>query len=143
MNNARPTYPELLEREISLLNALSGALTAAKSAIVSCRIQELEESTAIQRNLCAELETANAETRRVGPPASPAGDEEWPVTELRERRQKAHASAQQLNKEVQEVLWRSQRTVNALVNAFRMFEGNYAVVALKQTSHVRTLQERA
>ena len=143
MSGEKQTYRELLEQEIGLLNALSTALTTTKAAIASCKIQELEESTVIQRNLCAQLETASVEIRRVSPQGLPAGQEAAPVAELRERLQKAHAKVQQLNKEVQGVLWRSQRTVNALVNAFRMFEGNYAVEALKQTSSMRAMQERA
>ena len=73
----------------------------------------------------------------------PAGHEAGTVAELREKWQKAHARVHQLNKEVQGVLWRSRRTVNALVNAFRMFEGDYAVEALKQTSSGNAMQERA
>jgi hypothetical protein len=143
MSQEKPTYRGLLEQEIGVLEALSAALTTAKSAIASCRIQELEESTVIQRHLCAQLETAHAEMRRVSPLASGQEHQEGTVAELRERWQKAHARVQQLNKEVQGVLWRSQRTVNALVNAFRMFEGNYAAEALKQTSGSSAMQERA
>src|SRR5258708_27195056 len=143
MSTERPTYSELLEREIGLLNSLSTALTNAKAAIASCKIQELEESTVIQRHLCAQMETTSVEIRRVKPQALPAGHEAGTVTELRERWQKECARVQQLNKEVQGLLWRSQRTVTALLNAFRMFEGNYAAEALKQTSNVRAMQERA
>ena len=143
MSTEKPTYSELLEREIGLLNALSTALTSAKAAIASCKIQELEESTVIQRHLCAQMETASVGIRRLQPQALPAGREAGTVAELRERWQKAHARVQQLNKEVQGVLWRSQRTVNALLNAYRMIEGNYAVEALRQTSNVRAMQERA
>jgi hypothetical protein len=125
------------------LNALSTALTSAKAAIAACKIEELEESTVIQRHLCEQLESASLEIRHVKPQALPAGLEAGTEAALRERWQKAHASVQQVNKEVQGVLWRSQRTVNALVNAFRMFEGNYAVEALKQTSSSRAAQERA
>jgi hypothetical protein len=143
MNTERRTYRELLEREIGLLHALSEALTTGKAAIASCRIQELEESTAIQRHLCAQLEAARTESRVVTPQPSPAGQESASVAELRENWLKARARVQQLNNEVQGVLWRSQRTVNALVNAFRMLEGNYSVEAMKQTSNHRPMQERA
>ena len=143
MNAANPTYRELLELEIGLLNALSTALDNAKAAIASCKIQELEENTVMQRRLCAELESANRQIFRVKPHATAQGSEEGSLAGLRESWRKAHARVQQLNKEVQGVLWRSQRTVNALLNAFRMFEGNYAVEALKQTSGSRAIEERA
>ena len=143
MSQEKITYRELLEQEIGVLDALSTALATAKSAIASCKIQELEESTVIQRHLCAQMETTSVEIRRVKPQTLPAGHEAGTVPELRERWQKACARVRQLNKELQGLLWRSQRTVNALLNAFRMFEGNYAVEALKQTSNVRAMQERA
>jgi flagellar biosynthesis/type III secretory pathway chaperone len=132
-----------LEQEIGVLVALAAALTTAKAAIVSCKIQELEESTMLQRHLCSQLEAANAEMRRVSPQTAGQEHEEKTVAELRERWQEAHARLQQVNKEVQGVLWRSQKTVNALVNAFRMFEGSYAVEALKQAGNSRAVQERA
>jgi hypothetical protein len=142
MSQQKITYGELLEQEIGVLDALSAALATAKAAIAGCKIQELEESTLLQRRLCTQLEKGSAEIRRVQPPAAMQGQEEGTMAELRGRWQKAHASVQQLNKEVQGVLWRSQRTVNALVNAFRMFEGTYAVEALKQTSSGHAMQER-
>ncbi|HET7108444.1 MAG TPA: hypothetical protein VFI38_16645 [Candidatus Acidoferrum sp.] len=142
MSQEKPTYRELLEQEIGLLSALSLALTTAKAAIASCRIQDLEESTVIQRNLCEQLEAASAKIRRLDL-VTTQGEEPSRVAELRERWQKAHARVQQVNKEVQGVLWRSQRTVNALLNAYRMFEGNYAAEALKQTSNRHAAQEQA
>jgi flagellar biosynthesis/type III secretory pathway chaperone len=143
MSPEKPTYRGLLEQEIGLLDGLAAALTAAKAAIVSCKIEELEESTLIQQHLCAQLETAHAEMRRVSPQAAGEGHEEEKVAELRARWQKGQAILQQLNKEVQGVLWRSQKTVNALVNAFRMLEGSYAAEALKQAVRSSAIQERA
>src|SRR5258708_6616809 len=104
MSQEKITYRELLEQEIGVLDALSTALATAKSAIASCKIQELEESTVIQRRLCAQLETTNAGIRHVQPQTAAQGHEERNVAELRDRWQKAHARVQQLNKEVQGVL---------------------------------------
>jgi len=134
-------YRELQEQKIGLLEALCDALIAAKTAIVSCKIQELEESLNAQWSLCAQLQAADAELRGVQLQEAEAGRDVAPDEELKPRWQRVIERVQQLNKEQKALTERSRRTVNILLNALQTFEGNYAAAALKQASSGVATQE--
>jgi len=132
-------YEHFLEQHIHLLNALSDALVAGKSAIVNFRVADLEESIARQKHLCIQIASLNTEIRRTCLLAS----SQRAAGNLPQLLQDARNRLQSRNREHQALLQRSRRTVNAMLNGLRSFEGDYAAEALQQTISGAVLQERA
>lgn len=143
MAEEKKTYQELVEREIALLNALSEALLAARTAIVSCKLGDLQETINEQKRLCGMMVSNTSEIRRNYPLAAVNRQNEALACGLRQKWQQARLKLQQLNKEHIALLHRSRRTVNAVLNGFRSFEGDYATAALQQTAKGAALRERA
>jgi len=141
MNAEKKSYQDLLEQEISLFNALSDSFLTAKNAIVSLNLQEFEHLVAAQKILCGRIAANNAEIRRDHPLAGMQGGGEPSVLALQKTWREARARLQKLNFEHQVLLLRARHTVNAVLNGFRSFEGNYAVEAMQQGSH--SFRERA
>ena len=143
MNSGKKSYQELLEREISLLNALSDSLIAAKDAIVSFKVQDLEETIGAQKLLSGQIAANNAEMRRTYPLAAMQDREQISIRALQARWQESRSRLQKLNFEHQVLLLRTRRTISAILNGFRSFEGNYAAEALRQQAAGNSLRERA
>ena len=137
------SYRELLEKQIQLLDALSAALTAGTAAIVTVQIGELELCIAEQKRLCVQLASSNSEIRRAYPLAALPQEGTRLSHDLRRRWQDARNRLQKFNQEQQALLQRSRRTVNAVLNGFRSFEGTYATEAINQTALGLELRERA
>ena len=141
MNAEKKSYQDLLEQEISLFNALSDSFLTAKNAIVSVNVQEFEHSVAAQKILCGRIAANSAEIRRACPLAAMQGGGDPSLLVLRKKWQEARVRLQKLNFEHQVLLLRARHTVNAVLNGFRSFEGNYAVEAMQQGNH--SFRERA
>ena len=136
------TYQQFVEHHICLLQELSDSLEAGRAAIVSFRLQDFEESINDHKRLCVQISALNTEVRRAFPLAALNQSSVAIAGDLSRRLQQARERLQKLNTEQQALLLRSRRTVNAMLNGFRSFEGSYAAEARKQTSGGASLLER-
>jgi hypothetical protein len=136
------TYEEVFERKLALVRRLCNALSAAKAAIVSCKIEELEREIAEQFRLCGELQALDSNFFRL-----PVSDIQGDATqgrgrELLEQLQFATTEVKRLKGEQQALVNRSRRTVNALQNALRSFAGYYNAETVEQSPVAATVLER-
>ena len=142
MSRKAKSYEQLLEQDIALVESLCEALQAARTAIVACKIHDLEESIGEQRRLHGQLVATDQELLRA-PAPEPASLLDGSVLRgLRQKWQESRTRLHQLNVQQEAWLHRSQRTLNAVLNGFRTFAGNYAADALRQTPS-SAMQERA
>lgn len=127
-------YLDLLERRLTLLGSLAGALTAASTHIVSLDINGLEARIAEQEKLCAEIRALDTHLDRVqrqcathavppAPDASPA--DALRCREVLTRLTVAQTNVQLLNHRHRALLRRSRRTVSALLNSYHSFAMTY------------------
>jgi len=143
MTQESNTYREFVEQHVRLLNALSDALEAGRDAIVSFRLPDVQDRIDEQKRLCILLGSLHTEMRRRFPLAPSNQESLRDAGDLRRRFHDARQRLRRLNREQQALLQRSRRTVNALLNGFRSFEGTYASEALQQTTGGSPLRERA
>jgi len=127
---------DLLERRISLLESLGMALQAANTDIVRFDISGLERRIHDQERLCDELQRLNSDIESVQVRCvervrekenSAQGDpSEQKVFALVARLGQTQTKVRHLNEQHRELLRRSRRTVNALVNSFQNFTITYS-----------------
>jgi len=141
MTQSTRAYREFVERQIQLVDTLSDALRTGQAAIVAFRIADLEESLALQQRLCVELAASADQLHHAGPLAPITGTPSRASQDLQACWQDARRRLAKLNQEYQALLLRSRRTVTAVLNGFRSFEGNYAVEARQQTAGGAVRQE--
>jgi hypothetical protein len=143
MTDETTKYLNLLEERISLLNSLSEALAAARSAMVSFDMDALESQIAAQGNLCGKIQTLDeqAETLQFQCAAhlrlrqvDPCGDWDPKLQDALQRLHEAQAAVKHQNTAHQSLLIRSKRTVTALLNSLHTFEGTYQKAAVLQNS---------
>jgi len=138
-------YLEFLEQRTALLQSLSGALQAARAAVVSCDIAGFEARIAQQETLCQEIikldpgmllvrQKCAVEMSLPGPRESREWDEK--LRSALERSRVAGESVKRENECHQAVVRRSKRTVTALLNSFQTFEGNYEHLVHASPSNV-------
>jgi hypothetical protein len=143
MTKENTTYLELLEKRIALLNSLSSALLASRSAMAAFDINGLESRIAQQQALCTEIQQLDEQTERLqyqcaahlrmrGTEEAVANSPELETALI--RLHQAQSAVKQLNTAHQALVSRSRRTVNALLNSLHTFEGNYRSTALQQNA---------
>jgi len=134
MSDDANRYLEMLEQRIALLQSLSGALHAARAAVVSCDIAGFEARITEQETLCGEVirldaqltilrQSCGADAQLREPGANRRWDEK--LRDAFKRLQLAGEAVKQETESHQAVVRRSRRTVTALLNSFQTFEGNY------------------
>jgi len=152
MDNQTSRYLELLELRITLLNSLSTTLTAARAAIVAFDIDALESQIADQQQLCREIRALDEQVERLEYQCAAhlrlrggqtTADSDAALEDALQRLHQAQANVKRLNDVHQNVLWRSQRTILALLHSLRTFEGSYQETAMLQATKRVEIQERA
>ncbi|HTP69351.1 MAG TPA: flagellar export chaperone FlgN [Dongiaceae bacterium] len=141
--NTNPTYLELLEQRIELLNSLSATLLAARAAMTAFDVGSLEARINEQQELCGEIQKLDEQRERLQYQCAAhlrmhGGDRSLPnspeLEETMHRLYQAQTTVKQLNAAHQVLLQRSRRTVTALLNSIHTFEGSYRRAALQQTA---------
>jgi hypothetical protein len=141
-------YLELLERRLVTLRLLAADLDESRSAYVELDLRRMHQHISHQENLCAEIRLLDEELNSLGEkltrPATPGG---LPSALSELQAQLDPASARQLElllsglKTIQadvrrlsrvhsELLRRSRRSVNVLLNFLAHFSGTYPVPAV-------------
>ena len=136
-------YLELLERRLATLRLLAADLDESRSAYVTLDLRAMHQHIAHQENLCAEIRLLDAELQAMkGKLAELAASGEIPATQAELEAQLDPASARQLQlllgglKAIQadvrrlsrvhsELLRRSRRSVNVLLNFLAHYSGGY------------------
>lgn len=136
-------YLELLERRLATLRLLAADLEESRTAYVTLDLRAMHQHIANQENLCTEIRMLDAELREMkGKLAAPAVAGEVPATLGELEAQCDPTSARQLHlllgglKAIQadvrrlsrvhsELLRRSRRSVNVLLNFLAHYSGTY------------------
>ena len=136
-------YLELLERRLATLRLLAADLDESRSAYVTLDLRAMHQHIAHQENLCAEIRLLDAELQAMkGKLAELAASGQIPATQSELEAQLDPASARQLQlllgglKAIQadvrrlsrvhsELLRRSRRSVNVLLNFLAHYSGSY------------------
>lgn len=136
-------YLELLEKRITMLTSLAGALLAARSSLVSFDIDALEARVADQEHLCQGIRALDDEIEKIQYQCAAHlrlrgeglfEEENDQVADALHRLHRAQADVKKLNASHQAVLRRSSVTISALLNSIRLFEGTYQQAARSQTA---------
>jgi hypothetical protein len=138
-------YLELLERRLATLRLLAADLDESRSAYVTLDLRAMHQHTSHQENLCTEIRTLDSELRDLkGKLTGPVTTGEIPSTVGCLEAQMDPTSARQLNlllgglKAIQadvrrlsrvhsELLRRSRRSVNVLLNFLAHYSGTYPI----------------
>ena len=136
-------YLELLERRLATLQLLAADLDESRSAYVTLDLRAMHQHISHQENLCAEIRLLDAELQAMkGKLAELAAAGQIPATRAELEAQLDPASARQLQlllgglKAIQadvrrlsrvhsELLRRSRRSVNVLLNFLAHYSGTY------------------
>lgn len=129
----------LLEKKARLLERLGNALRAARTDLAAFDLAAIEEGIGEQERLCGQIHALDAELSAVrrrhagqmqpGEPllGLPGGKpEEERMRPALERLARTQAEVQALNRSHEDLLRKSKRTVNVLLNSFNAFAMNYA-----------------
>jgi hypothetical protein len=143
MDHEVHSYLELLERRLATLRLLATDLDESRSAYVSLDLRTMHQHISHQENLCTEIRMLDAELQNVKEKLTgPAATGETPSTAGKFEAQLDPASARQLHlllgglKAIQadvrrlsrvhsELLRRSRRSVNVLLNFLAHYSGTY------------------
>ncbi len=138
-------YLELLERRLATLRLLAADLDESRSAYVTLDLRAMHQHISHQENLCAEIRLLDAELQAMkGKLAELVAAGEMPATRAELEAQLDPASARQLQlllgglKAIQadvrrlsrvhsELLRRSRRSVNVLLNFLAHYSGTYPI----------------
>jgi FlgN protein len=151
VNEESTRYLQLLEQRIALLNSLSEALTAAGSSMVAFDIDSLESRIGEQEQLCVGIRTLDEQIEGLQYRCAAhlrlrgTGVDEDRPTQLEDtlhRLGKAQARVKELNDAHQVLLQRSRRTIAALLNSLRTFEGNYQPTSMLQAKRRLEVREQ-
>ena len=142
MNSEVQRYLVLLERRLATLRLLATDLDESRSAYVTLDLKAMHQHTSYQENLCTEIRTLDSELNDLKRKLAVVGVNEVPVTMSGLEAQFDPASARQLHlllgglKAIQadvrrlsrvhsELLRRSRRSVNVLLNFLAHYSGTY------------------
>jgi hypothetical protein len=145
MNTESERYWRLLERRLSLLDALAKTLAESRSDFVALdleamrgRIREQEQFCGQIRALDHDISQAQVQCARLAGVPSASAEIRWPappgsapalaekIHETMRRVAAAQGKLQQLNNAHQAMLRRSRRTVHVLLNLFQSHAPTYA-----------------
>jgi hypothetical protein len=137
MKNAKQTQPNeeqflgLLEKKTELLDRLGNALRSARTDLAAFDLNAIEEGISEQERLCGQIRTLDAEVDIVQRRCAGLGQAGGKIEEERmrpviERLARTQAEVQALNHSHEELLRKSRRTVNVLLNSFSAFAMTYA-----------------
>jgi len=145
MKGEAQQYLELLERRLVTLRLLAGDLEESRSAYVDLDLQAMRRHIAHQENLCTEIRLLDAELKNVREqvtvPEAP-GEQSSPLHRLeaqmdpKSARQlhllltglsAIQADVHRLSRVHSELLRRSRRTVNVLLNFLAHYSGTYTL----------------
>jgi hypothetical protein len=145
MKREAQRYLELLERRLVTLRLLATDLDESRSAYVELNLQAMHQHIAHQENLCTEIRLLDAELKNVTdkPMASdPSGERSSSLSELEAQMDPAsarqlhllltglsaiQADVRRLSRVHSELLRRSRRSVNVLLNFLAHYSGTYPV----------------
>ena len=138
-------YWQLLERRLSLLDALSQTLAASRADFIALDLETIRTRIREQEQFCLQIRTlddditqAQIRCAKLAGVPSPSGEICWPspagtdpalAAKIRETMQRvaaAQGTLQQLNDAHQALLRRSRRTVHVLLNLFQSHAPTYA-----------------
>ena len=123
MNSQTAHYISLVERRTELLQLLIASLRTVRDAVVTFDMRRLEAGIAEQQDLCARIRMLDTDIEK----SRQSRDDADP--QLRGAFQHMIATASvthQLNHAQRSLLRHSRRTVDALMNSYRMFALTYA-----------------
>jgi hypothetical protein len=126
----KETYRELLERRLTLLEALGQGVLAARAACIARDLEALRAATSEQQRLCLQLRALETPLRQWQPRA--ASSDEYLDPRLRDTLARVAAAQRELrtrNAGQQSLLRRSRRNQQALANLFRRYAPSYAEAA--------------
>jgi hypothetical protein len=136
VNNETTQFVSLLERRTDLLQLLITSLRTVRDAVVTFDMRRLEAGIAEQQDLCARIRLLDADIEKSRPTRE---DTDPRLRSAFERMIDAAALTHQLNHAQRSLLRHSRRTVDALMNSYRMFALTYA----DPSTTSRTLGEKA
>jgi peptidoglycan hydrolase CwlO-like protein len=130
-------YLNFLEQRIALLGSLSDALVAARAAIVSFDVDDLEARIADQNLLCGKIRSLDQHIEQFecatfssenayGSVTQTHNEDDPALLAALDRLKQAQARVKQLNDAHQVLLRRSRRTVSALLTSYHSFALTYA-----------------
>ena len=145
MNSESERYWRLLERRLSLLDALTKTLAESRADFIALdleamrgRIREQEQFCGQIRALDQDISQAQVQCARLAGVPSASAEIRWPaprgtepalaekIRETMSRVAAAQGQLQQLNNAHQAMLRRSRRTVHVLLNLFQSHAPTYA-----------------
>jgi hypothetical protein len=136
-------YLELLERRLATLRMLAADLDASRSAYVTLDLRAMHQHIARQENLCTEIRTLDTELQNMreqlrglvatGEMPATLGDLEAQLDPSSARQlhlllgglKTIQADVRRLSRVHSELLRRSRRTVNVLLNFLAHYSGKY------------------
>jgi hypothetical protein len=122
MNADTTHFVSLLDRRTDLLQLLITSLQSARDAVVRFDMRQLESGIAEQQDLCARIRILDADIEK----SRKSRDDADPrVRGAFERMIAAASLTHQLNHAQRSLLRHSRRTVDALMNSYRMFALTY------------------
>ena len=149
MGSEAERYLELLEKRLVTLRLLASDLDQSRSAYVELDLQAMHQHIAHQENLCMEIRLLDAELRRLGeklggqatPGENPAGISQLaaqldpPAARqlqlLLSGLSAIQADVRRLSRVHSELLRRSRRSVNVLLNFLAHYSGTYPLPATR------------
>jgi chromosome segregation ATPase len=123
MSSDTAHFVSLLDRRTDLLELLIRSLQSARDAIIKFDMRELEAGIAEQQDLCARIRMLDADIEKFQASRDHADPR---VSGAFERMIAAASLTHQLNHAQRSLLRHSRRTVDALMNSYRMFALTYA-----------------
>jgi hypothetical protein len=122
----RERYLELLERRLTLLGDLAGALRASTEALVQLDLDTIHRKVGEQERLCHEIRSLDRGLdvlqRKCRAGLAPGGD----CPALLARMAEAQAEVRTLNRKHAALVRRSRRTLEAMMNFLRSTSPTYA-----------------
>jgi hypothetical protein len=143
MKREAQRYLELLERRLVTLRLLATDLDESRSAYVELNLQAMHQHITHQETLCTEIRLLDAELKNVTDtfrPPDPSGERASSLNELEAQMDPAsvrqlhllliglsaiQADVRRLSRVHSELLRRSRRSVNVLLNFLAHYSGNY------------------
>lgn len=122
----RERYLELLERRLTLLGDLAGALRASTEALVQLDLDTIHRKVGEQERLCHQIRSLDRRLddlqRKCSVGLAPCGDS----SALLARMAQAQAEVRTLNRKHAALVRRSRRTLEAMMNFLRSTSPTYA-----------------
>ena len=136
MNSDTAHFVSLLDRRTDLLQLLIRSLQSVRDAVVEFDMRELEAGIAEQQDLCARIRMLDADIEKSRQHRAAADPR---LRSAFERMIAAATLTHQLNHAQRSLLRHSRRTVDALMNSYRMFALTYADPA---AAHIHSSGEK-